>query len=260
MGLKLFNSITRLFDKRGKSDEAEYKFANVEEMRVEMPDLLYGYLSDGEMPNSLVLLAPPPEPASAVFEFDLEYARRVSKSKDQIRFLQAVSDANLSFPHAVRSFEATLGIDINEVLTPKLYSLMRRVMTDARLSTYTAKNFYNRERPFVVNKQKTCTPELEEVLRKVGCFPSGHAAVGWAWALVFSEIFPDKEKVILERGLDFGESRLICNVHWHSDVVKGREMGKATVDCLRVNTAFNTDLLQVKEEVFQVLKSMKTNG
>ena len=244
--------------KRFKSGRAMHKFTNVEEMRLVMPDLLHGYLSDEEMPNSLLLLTPPPEPASDTFKFDLEYARRVSESKDQIRFLQAVSDANLSFPHAVRSFEAVLGIDIDELLTPKLYALMRRVMTDAGLSTYTAKNFYNRERPFVVNKQKTCTPEKEEILRKVGSFPSGHAAVGWAWALVFSEIFPDREEVILERGHDFGESRVVCNAHWYSDVVKGREMGKATVDCLRANTAFNTDLVLAKEEVFQLLKNKES--
>jgi len=50
---------------------------------------------------------------------------------------------------------------------------MRRVMTDAGLSTYAAKNHYNREHPFVVNNSKTCTPEQEEVLRKIGSFPFG---------------------------------------------------------------------------------------
>ncbi|RUT70930.1 phosphatase PAP2 family protein [Flavobacterium cupreum] len=257
MRLKIFHIIRTLVGEKLGSKSAVQKFTNVEELRIVMPDLLHGYLSDEEMPNSLVLLAPPPQPASETFKFDLEYAKKVSKSRDQIRFLQAVSDANLSFPYAVKSFQATLGIEISETLTPKLYHLMRRVMTDAGLSTYTAKNFYNRERPFVVNKVKTCTPEQEEVLRKVGSFPSGHAAVGWAWALVFGEIFPDKEEAIRKRGHDFGESRIICNAHWHSDVEKGREMGKATVDCLWVNAVFQADLALVKEEVFQILNSSK---
>lgn len=257
MRLKLFHIVRTLVGKRFGSKNAVQKFTNVEEMRAVMPDLLHGYLSDEEMPNSLVLLTPPPKPTSETFKFDLEYAKKVSQSRDQIRFLQAVSDANLSFPHAVQSFQSTLGIEINEIHTPKLYNLMRRVMTDAGLSTYTAKNFYNRERPFVVNKVKTCTPEQEEILSKVGSFPSGHAAVGWAWALVFGEIFPDKEEAIHKRGHDFGESRVICNAHWHSDVEKGREMGRATVDCLRVNEVFQSDLTLVKEEVFQILSSSK---
>jgi acid phosphatase (class A) len=48
-------------------------------------------------------------------------------------------------------------------------------MTDAGLSTYAAKNHYNRERPFVVNNSKICTPEQEEVLCKIGFFPSGYS-------------------------------------------------------------------------------------
>ncbi|BFM43549.1 hypothetical protein CFS9_21900 [Flavobacterium sp. CFS9] len=171
--------------------------------------------------------------------------------------MQAVNDANLSFPNAVKSFEPIVAIDISDLLTPKLYHLMRRVMTDAGLSTYTAKNFYNRERPFMVNGKKVCTPDQEEILRKVGAFPSGHAAVGWAWALVLSELFPDKKELILKGGHDFGESRVVCNVHWYSDVVKGREMGEAVVRCLYSNAVFNADLKLVKEEIIQVLDSKK---
>ncbi|WP_413614496.1 phosphatase PAP2 family protein [Flavobacterium sp. N502540] len=94
-------------------------------------------------------------------------------------------------------------------------------------------------------------------MRKVGSFPSGHAAVGWAWALVFSEILPDREEVIFKRVHDFGKSRVICNARWYSDVVKGREMGGGTVvSCLRVNFASNASLMQAKEEVFLLLKSI----
>lgn len=44
---------------------------------------------------------------------------------------------------------------------------------------------------------------------KVGSFPSGHAAVGWAWSLVLIKLFPEKEKEILKRGHDFGESLIV---------------------------------------------------
>ncbi|RKR09522.1 acid phosphatase (class A) [Flavobacterium sp. 90] len=260
MRLKVFHIITTLFDKGFKSKNAARTFTNVEQLREIMPDLLHGYLKEDEMPNSLILLAPPPEHTSEAFEFDLEYAKKAVKAEDKIRFMQAAADANLSFPAAVKSFESTLGIEISEAKTPKLYLLMRRVMTDAGLSTYAAKNHYNRERPFVVTNTKTCTPEQEEVLRKVGSFPSGHAAVGWAWALVFSEIFPYNERMILRRGYDFGESRIICNAHWRSDVEMGRVMGRATVDCLRDNLVFQDDLAIAKEEVLMILKETENNA
>jgi hypothetical protein len=38
-----------------------------------------------------------------------------------------------------------------------------------------------------------------------------------SWALVFCEVFPDKTNAILKRGYTFGESRVVFNMHWHSD-------------------------------------------
>lgn len=251
MRFKIFHIIKGLTSFKVNSKNVAYNFTNVEQLREVMPGLLQGYLSEEEMPNSLMLLPPPPEYTSVSFSIDLEYAKRAAQSYDDMRFMQAKKDANLSFPAAAKSFESTLGIEISEEKTPKLYILMRRIMTDAGLSTYAAKNHYNRERPFVMNNVKTCTPEQEEVLRKVGSFPSGHTAVGWAWALVFKEIFPENEKMILERGYDFGESRIICHAHWYSDVEMGRVMGKVTVDRLRDNADFQKDLAAAKKEVRQ---------
>ncbi|WDF60374.1 phosphatase PAP2 family protein [Flavobacterium sp. KACC 22758] len=101
----------------------------------------------------------------------------------------------------------------------------------------------------MVNNQKTCTPDQENILYKVGSFPSGHAAVGWAWSLVLIKLFPYKQKEILKRGHDFGESRVICNAHWYSDVEMGRVMGQAVVECLCVNSAFLSDFEEVKKEM-----------
>ena len=200
-----------------------------EQVKEIMPGLLQGYLSKEEIPNSLALVPPPPEEGSVAFALDQEYAKKAVESKDTARFILATSDAELNFPAAVRSFESTLGIEISETKTPKLYILMRRVLTDAALSTYTAKNYYKRKRPFMVNNTPVCTPADTALLRKDGSYPSGHTAIGWAWALIFCEIFPAKTDTILKRGYAFGESRVICNVHWHSDVEMGRVMGAAAV-------------------------------
>jgi acid phosphatase (class A) len=257
MRLKIIHIVNKLVRKSFKRNNVVSKFTSVEQLRTIMPGLLHGYLSEEEMPNSLELLSPPPEIASRAYEIDLEYAKRAVESSDKVRFLKAASDADLSFPFAAKNFEAVLEIEIDEQKTPKLYTLMRRVMTDAGLSTYAAKNYYNRVRPFVVNSEKTCTPDQEEILKKVGSFPSGHAAVGCAWSLILIEIFPHNREVILKRGRDFGESRIICNAHWHSDVEMGRIMGKATAECLFVNRNFQKDLEGVKKEVIKILAEVR---
>jgi hypothetical protein len=85
-----------------------------------------------------------------------------------------------------------------------------------------------------------------------GSYPSGHTAIGWAWALILTEIAPDRADAILARGRAFGESRVVCNVHWHSDVVEGRFVGAAAVARLHADPAFRADMEAAKLEVTAV--------
>lgn len=216
------------------------------------PGILEGYLSSEALPNSLELIPPPPTDGSAAFALDQEISRKSLELRGTPRWEQAIKDANLMFPEATEAFSSVLNIPITEEKTPYLYMLLRRTLTDAGLSTYTAKNHYVRGRPFMLNDQPVCTPEDEELLRKDGSYPSGHTAIGWAWALILCEIFPEKTNAILARGREFGKSRIICNVHWQSDVNEGRFMGAATVARLHAYPVFLADLAVAKSEVAEL--------
>jgi len=216
--------------------------------------ILEGYLSEDEIPNSLELVPPPPLEGSAAFILDQEIAAKYVALEDEGRKTQATKDAVLNFPEATDAFNIVLDIKISEENTPHLYMILRRTLADAGLSTYAAKNHYQRERPFMVNYTPFCTPEDEEALRKDGSYPSGHTAIGWAWALILTEVFPDQADAILERGKQFGISRNVCNVHWHSDVVYGRMMGATAVAMLHANTDFMIDLEAAKAEVKAISK------
>jgi len=100
-----------------------------------------------------------------------------------------------------------------------------------------------------VNEQPICTPDSREFLVANGSYPSGHAAIGWVWALILGEIAPEQADAIFARGRSFGESRIICNVHWHSDVVAGRFIGAAAVARLHADPAFLAELAAAKTEV-----------
>ena len=222
------------------------------------PGLLVGYLPAKALPNSLALLPPPPAVGSAAFAFDEEVARRTFALRDKPRFELALSDYDLRFPHAAGTFSCALNAPITEQDTPHLYMLLRRTLTDAGLSTYAAKDHYKRDRPFVLNNEPICAPETKAQLAKDGSYPSGHTAIGWAWALILSEISPDQIDAILARGRAFGENRNVCNHHWHSDVVWGRFMGAATVARLHADPTFLADLDAAKAELAAVrAKSLK---
>ena len=216
------------------------------------PGLLVGYIPAKALPNSLFLLPSPPATGSAAFAFDEEVARRALALRDTPRFMLALSDYDLRFPHAAGTFSCALNAPITEQDTPHLYALLRRTLTDAGLSTYVAKDHYNRDRPFELNNEPICAPETKAQLEKDGSYPSGHSAIGWAWALILSEISPEQSDAILVRGRAFGENRNVCNHHWHSDVVWGRFMGAATVARLHADPTFLADLDAAKAELAAV--------
>ena len=228
------------------SFERQSKLVAVPEIH---PGILAGYLKQEALPNSLALIPPPPAQGSAAFALDEEVSRKSLALRGTPRWELAAKDAELMFPEAAGTFSCVLGVSITEQETPHLYMLLRRTLADAGLSTYTAKNKYQRKRPFMQNHEPICTPKEEEGLRKDGSYPSGHTAIGWAWALLLTEIAPDRADAILARGRAFGESRNICNVHWHSDVVQGRFMGAAAVARLHADSAFLDEMAAAKAEL-----------
>jgi acid phosphatase (class A) len=219
------------------------------------PGMLAGYLGK-ELPDSLALLPPPPAGTDAAFKHDEEVSRASQKLRGTPRYTLATADADLSFPHTAGVFACALGLPITERGSPRLYLLLRRVLTDAGLATYGAKNKYNRVRPFVHFNEGTCAPRDEEFLRKDGSYPSGHTSIGWAWALVLTELAPERRDAVLARGRAFGESRLICNAHWQSDVLEGRAVGAGAVALLHSNPTFKADMEAARREI----EAMRAKG
>ena len=58
------------------------------------------------------------------------------------------------------------------------------------------------------------------------------AAAEHTWALILAALVPEKATPILVRGRAYGESRIVCGVHWLSDVVAGRLTGTAVFAAL----------------------------
>ena len=211
--------------------------------------LLNGYLDRKTLPNSLALLPKPPAQGSADYAADLAAYTSTRSLRGTARWDLAAADAILQFPQAASGFACTLDVPISPEQTPHLNTLLRRTLTDAGLSTYGAKQNYQRKRPFVVQGTSTCTPADETHLANDGSYPSGHTAVGWAWALVLSEIAPDRSDALLARGYAFGQSRMICGAHWQSDVNAGRLLGAATVARLHADPIFVTQMAAAKAEI-----------
>jgi hypothetical protein len=210
---------------------------------------LQGYLDPKALPNSLELLPPPPVPGSAAFAQDEDVARATFALRDTPRFALAASDYDLKLSKLISDFSCALNTEITETNAPYLSTLLRRSFSDIGLSTYAAKNYYQRKRPFQLNHGPMGVPEYRTQLEKDPSYPSGHTAIGWGFALILSEVSPDRTDEILTRGQAFGESRIVVNHHWYSDVVWGRSMGAATVARLHADATFRADMEAARDEI-----------
>ncbi len=228
---------------------ARTKLGTIPEFHPELKlGALQGYLDPKAMPDSLALIPPPPAAGSAASALDVEVAQNTFALRDTPRFALAASDFELNVSHFIEVFSCALKAEITKENAPYLYNLLSRSFSDIGGSTYAAKNHYQRTRPFQYNREPLAVPAARAFLEKDPSYPSGHSALGWGYALILTELAPDRANEILARGRAFGESRIVCNHHWFSDVVWGRFMGAATVARLHADPTFLADLEAAKAE------------
>lgn len=215
------------------------------------PGVLKGYLGLSASIDSAALLSPPPSLNSPAERLDRELSVSATTHAGKPGWDQAVLDADLTPAAILRVFSNQLGFTPNETTTPHLATVLRRVMTDAGMATIAAKKAYSRDRPFEIQQTPSCTPGEDEASGKNGSYPSGHAAMGWAWALVLAELAPDRAVDILKRGAVFGDNRVVCRMHWSSDVEAGRTVSAGVVAVLHASPDFSAQMIEARAEVAQ---------
>lgn len=220
------------------------------------PDLYF--LQADEVANSLELLPAPPQPGSILWMNDEAQYQWGKLQRNTPRGDQAAADARVGGDGVPNAFSEAFGIRISKETTPEIYKLVLGMREDAGdLATRAAKNYYMRVRPFAFYHETTCNPEQQQELSTNGSYPSGHTAIGWATALILSEINVDRQNEILKRGYEMGQSRVICGYHFQSDVDAARLVSSAVVARLHANKNFMAQLEKAKAEFAKLDKAGK---
>ena len=148
-GVLALSLFTGCAAKNEDSSQARTKLGTIPEFHPELGlGALQGYLDPKTLPNSLALIPPPPLAGSAALAHDEEVAKSSFPLRDTPRFALAASDFDLKLPHLINDFSCALKAPITKENAPYLYTLMSRAFSDLALSTYAAKNHYQRQRPF----------------------------------------------------------------------------------------------------------------
>lgn len=202
-----------------------------------------------QMPNAVKFLPPPPDTASAAFQYDkAQYQWGMEQRKDDRRRAIAVSDAVWSVDNICRILSPAFGFTISPQTTPAIYKMLSVGVMTTDQGGKIPKSHYMRTRPYVYYGQPTIVPGDEEALRNNGSYPSGHTILGWSAALLLAEVNPDSADAILARGYMYGQSRVIAGYHWQSDVDAGRLVSSAAIARLHADKRFLKLMKKARKE------------
>lgn len=208
---------------------------------------LTGYLRPDAL-DGKVILGPPPAVDSAQGKADRAIYVETRALDGSARWKLAQVDNDLWTGGAMKRISCALGRQVGEATTPVTQRLLHRVELDVRTVGTPPKDFYNRKRPPLGDTQPICVPR-ERWMETNASYPSGHSMAGWSWALILSELQPDRASDLMAAGREIGQSRVICGVHFASDVAAGRELASAMVARLHADPAFMADLRAAKSEL-----------
>jgi len=217
-----------------------------------MPVMTLGprsYLGPARWPDAMALIGRPPAEGSAALRRDRRLEAAALALRGSPRWALARADADLWSAAATGAFSCAAGREIGPATTPRVDSLLRATMSDLGRVSAAAKDHYARKRPFEGNGQPTCTPEMEQALRSNGSYPSGHATIGYGWALILADLLPARRAALLARGRAFGDSRRVCNVHFASDVAAGQALAAPVLDRFNQDPVFQADLAAARAEL-----------
>ena len=175
-----------------------------------------GMLAPGEFAAGRYL---PPPPDAIVTHREMDELHAIAARSTAEDRAVAKRDAENETPTI---FNDAAGFDLSG--SPQTFKLLTLVGDEEEDDTKGAKAYFHRDRPYAAEPAiKTCTPVKPG--KAANSYPSGHATRAFSMGVVLASLVPARSQEILARASQYAERRLICGVHYRSDIVAGQQFG-----------------------------------
>jgi acid phosphatase (class A) len=199
-----------------------------------------------EQVDLVKLLAPPPPDCSSRTQAEIVELIELQKIRTPQEKTLAVSDDKLS---VFQFAPAVLGPKFTVANLPLTEELFRHLAKDAISIFNGPKDKWNRKRPFMVSTEvEACSEHASS-----GAYPSGHSIFGYLAAIVLADMVPEKEVELFERAAQYARNRMVCGVHYRSDIEAGRIGGTVIAAFAMQNPRFRREFEEVRKEVRKTL-------
>jgi acid phosphatase (class A) len=190
--------------------------------------------------------APPPAADSPATRLELDQLLAMQAARTPADVAAAQADRKTE----IARFYGALGLGSHPPKLPRVERLAERVEDDVRIYVRAVKEHYRRLRPYEVE------PRLDPCIDKVRgdlSYPSGHAAFAWAMAGVLTDLVPERRAALEARADEFARQRMVCSVHFPSDLAAGRQAAEWVLQAIRREMEYSRESAQASVELREAL-------
>lgn len=192
------------------------------------------------------VLPPPPALGSVQARAELGELHAI----DAVRTPSDEADARLDGDTKNASiFAGVLGPRFDLATLPATARLMAIVRATEKDVVDRGKAHFRRARPYAIEPAlKSCKAGGDPG----SSYPSGHASMAFAMGETLARLVPAKAEGLLGRAAGYGQSRIVCEQHFRSDVTAGQALGTLIAERLMSKPAFRSAFDESERELVRV--------
>jgi len=224
-----------------------------------------GFLAKDKLPDVKQWMPQQPDALSVPQQLDDMIFESTRPLLSTVRGRSAAEDDVYDADKVLQRFLPSLGAGAPDVSkNAKLVDVIKKLEQDASNLVDPVKQKVcagGRVRPFVVHPgTATCLTPVDLAghadddlvkykLAESGSYPSTHSMIGTFTGMVLAELYPARSAEVLARGMEFGESRVVCGFHYQSDVDAGRLAAAGLMARLQGEQSFRDAMDAVRKEL-----------
>lgn len=206
------------------------------------------FLNPSELNLNLLIEAPPTQDSS-VTQSELRELHAIERSRTNTQITAAQAD---DAEQDIFVYRTLFGTSFTPQNLPILAVLSADVHNEEGIASTPLKTAYSRPRPYQEDKTLHPVCKLTEVPNS---YPSGHTLSGYLEGFTLAELMPAYKDAILARTEDYAHNRLVCGVHYSSDLAASRQLAALVFGSMMSNPAFRKRLDAAREELHAKLPS-----
>ena len=193
------------------------------------------FLQPAQVDADIKALAAPPADGSDTAKAELAELKQIEGHRTPAELARATDDERTK---NATIFAAAVGPGFDLKRLPATAKLFADVRADEKSAADQAKLVFKRNRPWIIDPALSSCSKGDEAQSS---YPSGHSTMGYTMAHVLVTLAPEKADAIMARADDYAHSRLICEVHFRSDVAAGRTFGALLARDMEKSPAFKAE-------------------